>query len=166
MSKFNSVKNFLFTKSHVLGPYTFDESAPGGRQRLPEYTRSRKAQVHPRNLNTFDVSAPGERERLPEYTRSGKTQTESDGKHLYFYIVFISVILFFSRFCDSSFASEYSGSFSEMWSNEKVMDFINAVHLRKESWDVEDSTFRDRVAKKDGWQAVDEEFGIKGDEAS
>ncbi|BES98146.1 Hypothetical protein NTJ_10961 [Nesidiocoris tenuis] len=53
-----------------------------------------------------------------------------------------------------------------MWSNEKVMDFINAVHLRKELWDVEDSTFRDRVAKKDSWQAVDEEFGIKGDEAS
>lgn len=46
------------------------------------------------------------------------------------------------------------------------MDFINAVHLRRELWDVEESSFRNRVAKKDGWQAVGEEFGISGVEAS
>ncbi|KAG5895813.1 hypothetical protein JTB14_028517 [Gonioctena quinquepunctata] len=51
------------------------------------------------------------------------------------------------------------------WSNEKIIDFINEVHLHPELWNVETGIYRDRNAKKDGWAVISEKFGITSDEA-
>lgn len=51
------------------------------------------------------------------------------------------------------------------WSNEKIIDFINEVHLHPELWNVETGIYKDRNAKKDGWAVISEKFGITSDEA-
>ncbi|WP_445973951.1 hypothetical protein, partial [Klebsiella pneumoniae] len=40
------------------------------------------------------------------------------------------------------------------WANEKIFDFVNAIHIRPELWDVEHANYRNRFVKKDGWEAV------------
>lgn len=51
------------------------------------------------------------------------------------------------------------------WSNEKIIDFINEIHLHPELWNVETGIYKDRNAKKDGWAVISEKFGISSDEA-
>ncbi|KAG5858266.1 hypothetical protein JTB14_032633 [Gonioctena quinquepunctata] len=51
------------------------------------------------------------------------------------------------------------------WSNGKIIDFINEVHLHPELWNVETGIYEDRNAKKDGWAVISEKFGITSDEA-
>ncbi|XP_047101232.1 uncharacterized protein LOC124720027 [Schistocerca piceifrons] len=53
----------------------------------------------------------------------------------------------------------------EKWTNEKTLNFINAIHLRPELWDVESSVYKDRNLKKDSWLAVADDYGITPDEA-
>ena len=51
------------------------------------------------------------------------------------------------------------------WSNEKIIDFINEIHVRPELWNVETGIYKDRNAKKDGWAVIAEKFNITSDEA-
>lgn len=51
------------------------------------------------------------------------------------------------------------------WSNEKIIDFINEVHLHPELWNVETGIYKNRNAKKDGWTVISEKFGVTSDEA-
>lgn len=51
------------------------------------------------------------------------------------------------------------------WTNEKIVDFINEVHLHPELWDVKSGIYKDRNAKKDGWSVIAEKFNIASTEA-
>ncbi|XP_047524442.1 uncharacterized protein LOC125062505 [Pieris napi] len=51
------------------------------------------------------------------------------------------------------------------WSNEKITDFINEVHLYPELWDIKTGIYKDRNAKKDAWNEIAEKFGITSNEA-
>lgn len=51
------------------------------------------------------------------------------------------------------------------WSNEKIIDFINEVHLHPELWNVETGVYKDRNAKKDGWVVISAKIGVTSDEA-
>jgi len=52
-----------------------------------------------------------------------------------------------------------------MWTNEKILSFINSIYLRPELWDVEQNCYKDRNRKKDSWQSVASEFAITPEEA-
>ena len=52
-----------------------------------------------------------------------------------------------------------------MWTNEKILSFINSIYLRPELWDVEQNCYKDRNRKKESWQSVASEFAITPEEA-
>ena len=63
------------------------------------------------------------------------------------------------------FESLHFGKKMNTWSNEKIIDFINEIHLHPVLWNVETSQYKDRNSKKDGWAAVATKFEITSDEA-
>lgn len=54
---------------------------------------------------------------------------------------------------------------SRMWSNKKIIKFLNEVRIRPELWNVSVSAYRDRKAKFNAWSEVAAQFNITPDVA-
>ncbi|CAH2239718.1 jg6787 [Pararge aegeria aegeria] len=54
---------------------------------------------------------------------------------------------------------------NRVWSNKKIIKFINEVHVRPELWNVSVAAYRDRKAKFNAWSAVAAQFNITPDVA-
>lgn len=59
----------------------------------------------------------------------------------------------------------YAAKMNNTWSNERIIDFINEVHLHPELWDIKVGIYKDRNVKKDAWNKIAEMFGTTSDEA-
>lgn len=51
------------------------------------------------------------------------------------------------------------------WSNEKILNFINEIHVLPELWYVEASVYKDRNLKKDAWAVIAAKFNVTTEEA-
>lgn len=51
------------------------------------------------------------------------------------------------------------------WHNESIIDFLNAIRIRPELWNVNSERYKDRDLKKNSWAELAPRFSVTPEEA-